>query len=52
MLDPSKLETNQQLGTVLLDRQTSLEKPAAGGELPSVGLKPSFRQPTPGAFSS
>jgi ABC-type nitrate/sulfonate/bicarbonate transport system substrate-binding protein len=34
------------------DKIAVLKKPAAGGELPSVGLKPSFRQPTPGAFSS
>ena len=40
MSDPSKLETNQNLDPVAHDRQTGSEKPAAGGGLPSVGLRP------------
>lgn len=39
MSDPSKIETNQNLDPVAHDRQTSSEKLAAVGGLPSVGVE-------------
>jgi hypothetical protein len=47
MSDPSKIETNQKLNPVAHNRQTGSEKPAAGGGLPSVGLRPPSVSPPP-----
>ncbi len=52
MLIPRLLETNQNFAADLPDRQTGIQKSAAVCGLPSVGLKPSLRQPTHGAVSS
>ena len=45
--DPLDAETNQQFGAGLLDRQTGMEKRAAGGGRTTVGYA-SLRPATPG----
>lgn len=52
MSDPSKIETNQKLGSVLLDRQTRSRKTRHRGWTAVGRATPSLRQPSPGAFSS